>query len=110
MGRPMHYFAYGPDMASDLLADLLGHPVKGRRARLPGYRLAFTARSDDWEGGVADIVREDGADVEGVAFELTPSDELRFGFSEGLGEGPYRRTRVVVVFEDDREVEAAARE
>ena len=106
----MLYFAYGADMQAEALADALGHPVEGRRGRLPGFRLAFTAHSDDWEGGVADIVREEGAEVEGVLFELSPADELRLGFAEGLVEGPYRRRRVRAETEGGEEVEALARE
>lgn len=106
----MFYFAFGADMQSEALADLLGHSVQGRRARLPSFRLAFTARSEDWEGGIADIVREEGSDVEGVVFELSPADELRMGFAEGLVEGPYRRRRVQVELEDGTEVDAVARE
>jgi hypothetical protein len=106
----MRYFAYGADMAGEALADLLGRAVEGRRARLPGFRLAFTARSQEWEGGVADIVREEGAEVEGVAFELTPADALRLDFAEGMADGPYRRRRVRVQLEGGEEVEAVARE
>ena len=51
----MLYFAFGADMQGEALAELLGHPVKGRRARLPGFRLAFTARSSDWEGGLKQL-------------------------------------------------------
>jgi hypothetical protein len=106
----MHYFAYGADMQSDALAEALAHPVHGRRARLPGFRLAFTPHSDDWDGGVADILPEEGAEVEGVVFELSPADELRLGFAEGLGEGTHRRRRVRVELEDGEEVEATARD
>jgi hypothetical protein len=106
----MFYFAYGADMPSGALASLIGHPVEGRPGRLPGFRLAFTARSDDWDGGVADILKEEGAEVEGVLFELTPADEMRLGFAEGLSDGPYRRRRVRIELPNGDEVEGVARE
>jgi hypothetical protein len=106
----MRYFAYGADMREAAMDELLGHRVEGTRALLRGYRLAFTAYSDDWEGGVADLLRDEAGEVEGVLFELSPSDELRMGFAEGLGEGAFRRRRVAVELEDGAEVEAIARE
>ena len=89
---------------------LLGRRVEGTRALLRGYRLAFTAYSDDWEGGVADLLRDEAGEVEGVLFELAPADELRMGFAEGLGDGAFRRRRVQVELENGAEVEAMAKE
>jgi gamma-glutamylcyclotransferase len=51
-----HYFAFGSNMCS---AELLSHCPHARalgRARLSGYRLAFTAHARFREGGLADIV------------------------------------------------------
>jgi hypothetical protein len=106
----MRYFAYGADMRGGAMDELLGHRAEGTRALLRGYRLAFTAYSDDWEGGVADLIRDEAGEVEGVLFDLSPTDELRIGFAEGLGESTFRRRRLRVELEDGTEVEALARE
>lgn len=106
-GSLAYYFAYASDVRSGALAEILGRdPPRARRARLIGYRLGFTAFSQDWEGGVADIVREPGAGVEGVAFPLGAADVLRLDLYEGLDEGLYRRRHVRVELEDGREVSA----
>ncbi len=106
----MRLFAYGADMGSAAVEGLLGRRVVARRALLRGFRLAFTTMSEDWEGGIADIVKDEEAEVEGVVFDLSPEDELRLGFAEGLEGGPYRRRRVPVELEDGEEGEAVARE
>lgn len=82
------------------MEELLGHPANGRRARLPGFRIAFTAFADDWGGGVADVVRDEEGEVEGVAFDLSPADVLRLEVAEGLAEGLYRRRRVRIEVEE----------
>ncbi len=97
-------------MRSVEIEELLGHPVGARRARLRGFRLAFTARSREWGGGVGDIVRDEEGEVEGVLFDLNAGDALRMGVEEGFGEGLRRRRRVKVEGEDSEEVEAVALE
>ncbi len=97
-------------MRSAEIEELLGHPVEARRARLRGFRLAFTARSREWAGGVADIVKDEAAEVEGVLFDLQAADALRMGVEEGFSEGLRRRRRVKVEAEDGEEVEAVTLE
>lgn len=93
-------------MRSGEIDKLVGRPLPARRARLRGFRLEFTANSREWRGGVADIVRDEEGEVEGVLFELWPSDALRIGVKEGFSEGLRRRRRVKVEAEDGEEVEA----
>jgi hypothetical protein len=51
------YFAYGSNLRSVQMVRLCpGHAFFGP-ARLDGYRLAFTLPDEEWEGGVADVVR-----------------------------------------------------
>jgi hypothetical protein len=51
------YFAYGSNLRSVQMVRLCpGHAFLGP-ARLDGYRLAFTLPDEEWEGGVADVVR-----------------------------------------------------
>jgi cation transport regulator ChaC len=70
--------------------------------------LAFSSFSKDWGGGVADVVEEEGADVEGVLFPLSARDVLRLDVQEGLEEGDYRRRMVTVELEDGSSQEAMA--
>ena len=102
------YFAYGSEMSPEAMAVRLGHSPQGRPAVLRGFRLAFSSFSKDWGGGVADIVEEEGADVEGVLFPLSARDVLRLNVQEGLEEGDYRRRMVTVELEDGSPQEAMA--
>jgi len=104
------YYAFGSNMRSEAMEGLLGHPVQGRRAVLRGFRLAFTAYAEDWGGGVADIVRDPSGEVEGVVFEVNPTDLLRLDVFEGLSETLYRRRKVRVELEDGTETEAVTYE
>ena len=92
------FFAYGPEMASEAMAQLLGRTVAGQRAVVRGWRLAFTAYSDEWEGGVADLIEDPEGEVEGALFALVPRDLLRLEVVEGWQD-----------LEDGRRVEAVAR-
>jgi hypothetical protein len=72
---PQHYFAYGSNMSS---SELHAHCPTARsqgRARLDGWRLAFTVSSAKRQGGVADIVRSPADSVWGVLWEIE-DDEL----------------------------------
>jgi cation transport regulator ChaC len=106
----MWYFAYGSTMAGGAMEQVLGHPLEGRPALLRGFRLAFTAFGHEWQGGVADLVRDEAAEVEGVLFDLTAADLLRIDFNEGMSEGIYRRRAVEVELETGQEVQAVAHE
>jgi cation transport regulator ChaC len=67
------------------------------RARLAGYRLAFTRRSVKWRAGVADIVRSDGDAVWGVVFAVPEGEMGALRAREGAGVGAYREIDVCVV-------------
>ncbi len=105
-----HFFAYGPEMAPESMEELLGRPVRGARAIVRGFRLAFTAYSDEWEGGVADLVADPESEVEGVVYPLGPRDHLRLEVAEGWQDPRYGRLRVHAELEDGSRVEAVARE
>lgn len=64
------YFAYGSNMAEDVITERAPSAVKLGRARLPDYRLRFSRRSIKSDSGVADIVKGDGFSVLGVLYEV----------------------------------------
>lgn len=104
------YFAYGADMRAQAMALVIGREAEGTRARLKGFRLAFTAFAQEWGGGVADLVRDEEGEVEGVVYELKGAEALRVELAEGLSEGLYRRRRVRVELESGEEADAIANE
>ncbi|HEX4720015.1 MAG TPA: gamma-glutamylcyclotransferase family protein [Thermoleophilaceae bacterium] len=89
------YFAYGANMAEDVMAAFCpGHRPLGS-AELPGHRLAFSRRSIRTGTGVADVVPDPGASVWGVLYELSDSDIDGLDRKEGNG-WAYERVPVVV--------------
>ncbi len=91
------YFAYGSNMDENQMEQrcTAGFDVLGV-ARLEGYRIDFTKYSNDWEGGVADIIEEPGAYVEGVVFDLPDASLEDIDRYEGVSEGMYRRIDISV--------------
>jgi gamma-glutamylcyclotransferase len=104
------FFAYGANMRSEAMEELLAHKVRGQPALLRGFRVAFSAFSEDWQGGVADLVRDPAGEVEGVAFALQPTDLLRLDVVEGLSDNLYKRRTVRIELADGAEEAAVAYE
>jgi gamma-glutamylcyclotransferase (GGCT)/AIG2-like uncharacterized protein YtfP len=91
----VRYFAYGSNMAQDVIASHCpGHRFVGK-AELPEYRLAFTRRSVRTGTGVADVVPATGHSVWGVLYELDEAGLLAIDQKEGNGSN-YQRTMVRV--------------
>jgi hypothetical protein len=89
------YFAYGSNMDTDQMAFRGLEVLRTRAAVLRDFRLDFTYDGGDrWLGGAADVVREEGAVVEGVLYDLGNSIELMDPW-EGAPDG-YRRFPVDV--------------
>jgi gamma-glutamylcyclotransferase len=87
------YFAYGSNMAPAVMSRLCpGHRYLGR-ARLAGYRLAFTRRSRKTGTGVADVVARAGSEVWGAAYEISDLDLRAIDRKEGVD---WAYTRVVL--------------
>jgi gamma-glutamylcyclotransferase (GGCT)/AIG2-like uncharacterized protein YtfP len=102
------YFAYGSNMAEEVMDRLCpGHRFLGA-AELLGHRLAFTRRSIRTASGVADIVRADGQSVWGALYELDATQLAPIDEKEGNGWAYERRRIQVRLACDERELEAHA--
>ena len=77
------------------------------RARLPGYRLAFTRRSVRTGTGVADAVVDPEGAVWGVLYEISDADLASLDRKEGAG-WAYERVEVGLLTEDGTSVDALA--
>jgi gamma-glutamylcyclotransferase len=94
----MKYFAYGSNMAPDVISDLSpSHKLLGP-AKLKDFRLSFTRKSKNWGGGVADIVYARDLTVWGVLFEIGEDDLESIDQKEGLGRA-YERIELDVLLE-----------
>jgi gamma-glutamylcyclotransferase (GGCT)/AIG2-like uncharacterized protein YtfP len=101
------YFAYGSNLRAAQMQRLCpGHRFLGP-ARLEHHRLAFTLPDEEWQGGVADVLRAPGEHVWGALYDITPSDLAALDTYEGYDpHGPpeqnaYLRRTVTVTTGDD---------
>ncbi len=99
------YFAYGSNLTQrQLLRRCPGSSVICR-ARLPGYRLAFTRYSTKRKGGVADVVAEPGSEVWGVLYDIDDAGMEALDTFEGVPRA-YRHETVTVLNDGGAEVAA----
>jgi hypothetical protein len=99
------YFAYGGNMAEEILARRGVKPTASQRATLDGYALRFNhGGMPPLEPVFANIEPAPGAQVHGVAHQITPAEATLFdGFEPG-----YRRIPVTLSLADGSTVEAFA--
>lgn len=65
------YFAYGSNLDPSRKEQRTGNIRRARRARLPGYRFAFSKKGDDGTGK-ANLVPDEQGEVWGVAYLSSP--------------------------------------
>lgn len=104
------YFAYGSNLSEPRLHESCPSARFEAIARLPGYRLAFTRRSERWGGGVADIRPDPAAEVRGVVWRIDAEDRDALDRQEGVHASPprYRRIEVAVTTADGEALECLA--
>ena len=83
----MLYFAYGSNMDCAQIRTRCPSASFIGIAKLPNHKIAFTRKSTRRGCGVADVVRQDGAGVWGVVYEITDSDLAQLDKDEGYREG-----------------------
>jgi gamma-glutamylcyclotransferase len=90
------YLAYASNMDPRTFARRCPKAKALGRARLPGYRLAFSRYSKQRRGGSADVVEDGSADVWGVLYEVDDECLAAMDGVEGVPTA-YRRVTVPVV-------------
>lgn len=90
MGPNRLYFAYGSNLQLEQMkrrcpdSKLIGHGI------LRGFRWQINER------GYANIVAEEGRDVQGLCYEISPTDEARLDVNEGVTQGAYAKKSLPV--------------
>ena len=93
------YFAYGSNMSDSQMNDRCPDNKKMGVAILPGYRWIISTR------GLANVVKAQESEVEGILWEISPTDENNLDKFEGVAGGSYGRFEVAV--KHDGEVKSA---
>jgi gamma-glutamylcyclotransferase (GGCT)/AIG2-like uncharacterized protein YtfP len=97
---PVLYFAYASNMDPQTFARRCPKAKALGRARLPGYRLAFSRYSKQRRGGSADVVEDGLSAVWGVLYEV---DDACLAAMDGVEDVPNAYRRVTVQVVDDGE-------
>ncbi|QIF05574.1 gamma-glutamylcyclotransferase family protein [Roseimicrobium sp. ORNL1] len=84
------YFAYGSNMWDEQMKKRCPQHRKVGHAVLPGYRWIITTR------GYASVFPSPGDEVEGVLFEVSPTDEDALDGFEGVSSGSYLKVEMTV--------------
>ena len=95
-GAHFLYFAYGSNLTEARLHENCPSARLVTVARLSGYRLAFTMRSDHWGGGVADIRPQPDGEVWGAVWCIAADEGARLDRQEGVHATPPRYCRLDV--------------
>lgn len=99
------YFAYGSNLDVGQKRRRTGPVREARRARLPGYRLAFNKRGMD--GSAKANIEPAAANVVwGVVYKCSRAAFEAMDRHEGVAAGHYRRTRVRVQVDSGEELDA----
>ena len=102
----VEYFAYGSNIAEDVMAGISPRHRCLGVASLPGFRMAFTRRSVRTGTGVADVVPDAESTVWGVLYEIDDGDIAALDRKEGNGWAYVRQPVVVRLGADDVEHQA----
>ena len=92
------YFGYGSNMWDAQMIRRCPQSKKLGVARLRGYRWIISA------SGYASVVKSMADEVEGVLFEISPSDEDSLDRYEGVSSGEYRKEDLRVLHDEEEKV------
>lgn len=90
------YAAYGSNMDPEQMLERAPHSPMAGTGWLTGWRLTFAGEDLGWEGALATVVEEPGAQVFCVLYDMSPEDELSLDRWEGSELGFHRKIRLRV--------------
>lgn len=99
MREPLIYFAFGSNLHKPQMEERCPGCSVLQPGVLKDYRLAFCGQSPNWGGGVATILPEQGAEVQGLLYALSEADLQRLDAYEGYP-GVYEHLPVGVTARD----------
>jgi gamma-glutamylcyclotransferase len=102
----INYFAYGSNMAAEVMEGMCPRNRFLGVARLDGYRLAFTRRSIRTGTGVADVIPATNETVWGALYEIEDDELTAIDRKEGYG-WAYTRVMCPVLLEAGGQGQAA---
>jgi gamma-glutamylcyclotransferase (GGCT)/AIG2-like uncharacterized protein YtfP len=90
------YAAYGTNLDPEQMRQRCPHSPSRGSGWLVGWRLTFGGEDLGWEGALATVVEDVGAQVFVMLYDVPPQDESALDTWEGADSGLYRKIRVRV--------------
>jgi hypothetical protein len=90
------YAAYGSNMDPQQMAERAPHSPPAGTGWVMGWRLTFGGEDQGWEGALATVVEDLGAQVFVMLYDLSGPDEQALDYWEGAESGLYRKLWVRV--------------
>jgi gamma-glutamylcyclotransferase (GGCT)/AIG2-like uncharacterized protein YtfP len=90
------YAAYGSNLDPDQMRERCPHSPSHGPGWLVGWRLSFGGEDLGWEGALATVVEDAGAEVFVMTYDVSPHDEAALDRWEGADTGLYRKIKVRV--------------
>ena len=90
------YAAYGSNLDADQMHERCPHSPSRGSGWLVGWRLTFGGEDLGWEGALATVVEDAGAQVFVMVYDVPPQDEQALDRWESADSGLYRKIRVRV--------------
>lgn len=90
------YAAYASNLHPEHMLRCAPHSPLRATGWLQGWRLTFGGEERGWDGALATVVEDAGAQVYVALYDVTPEDEAALDDTEGVGIGVYRKIRVRV--------------
>lgn len=90
------YAAYGSNLDPEQMRERCPHSPSRGPGWLVGWRLTFGAEELGWEGALATVVEDPGAQVFVMVYDVPEQDERHLDHWESADSGVYRKIRVRV--------------
>jgi len=90
------YAAYGTNMDAEQMLERCPHSPSRGPGWLVGWRITFGGEDLGWEGALATVVEDPGAQVYVMVYDVPPPDEKTLDRWESAATGLYRKIRVRV--------------
>ncbi len=103
-----YIFAYGSNMLQAQMLSRCPSAVKIQNHRIEGYKFTLPRYDEEYGGGVAGIIKNENAYVEGVIYSLSKDDLHVLDGFECVEQGAYTRETITQIMIDENKVEVDA--
>jgi gamma-glutamylcyclotransferase (GGCT)/AIG2-like uncharacterized protein YtfP len=90
------YAAYGSNMDPEQMLERCPHSPAAGTGWLNGWRLTFGGEELGWDGALAMVVPDPASQVFVALYDVSPQDQAKLDYWEGVEEGLYNKIKLRV--------------